>query len=327
MADRPRLALAIPTYSRATILADILATMKEDLQRLRIPVYVSDDSPDDETRLALSSFPGLHYRRNIPALGHDGNLAATLVWPEADYIWLLGDSRCIKNGKLDKVLAFLEDQDLLFVNSHSDNYQLIPNRRGKSAHKLIRQMLWHQTMTGTTIFHQRVCAWVSSQGTNLKIKSDFPQLSIMLGFATENDPSIGWFGEPSIDSVAKPSYWHDRIVPVFVDNWTALVEAFPAIIPVRHRASIVRSHSKRVNLFNFLVLLELRLSGTFNWKRLRQPRFRDAMHLPLPVLGGILLTPRFFIVQIKRAEKSLRRLGVSRESSLRDIFDKVRKGD
>lgn len=325
MVDRARLALAIPTYKRAAILADNLARMHEDLRRLGIPVYVSDDSPDDEVQRALLPFRNVHYRRNVPALGHDGNLPATLFWPQADYVWLLGDSRSIAKGQLDKILAFLQDQDLLFVNSHSDNTQMISSRCGEAARELMREMLWHQTMTGTTIFHRRVCDWASDQGESLTIKPDFPQLSIMLGYAAKHRVCTGWFGEPSIHSNSTPSYWHSRTIPVFADHWAAVVEAFPDIIPPKYQSRVIRSHSARMNLFRITVLLDARLSGAFNWRRLRERRFRDAMHLPLPILVAILFIPRFLVVQMKRAEEELRRRGISNKSSLRDVVNSLRK--
>lgn len=300
MANRPRLALAIPTFNRTQILLDNLKAMQSDLRRCGVPVYVSDDSPDDNIRDALTSFNELHYRHNSPASGHDRNLATTLVWPDADYVWLLGDSHRIKEGQIAKIIAFLDDQDLLFVNSHSSDRRMIPTRSGQMAHVLLREMLWHQTMTGATIYHRRVCDWVLSKGENLTIKPDFPQLSIMLGYASERNLSIGWFGEQSIQSTSKPSYWRNRILPVFVDNWTALIEAFPAVITCRHQKNVIRSHSARMDLFRPTVMLDLRLSGAFNWGRLLQRRFRRAMHLPLPLLMVILLIPRFLITYIKR---------------------------
>jgi hypothetical protein len=325
MDDRPRLALAIPTYNRAAILADNLARMQDDLRRLRIPIYVSDDSPNDETKRALSSIKNLYYRHNVPALGHDTNLPATLAWPQADYVWLLGDTRSIRKGQLDKILAFLQDQDLLFINSHSDITQMISGVCGEAANDFMRKVLWHQTMTGTTIFHRRVCDWASSQGESLTIKPDFPQLSIMLGYATDHKVCVGWFGEPSIHSISKLSYWHSRTVSVFVDHWIAVVEAFPAIIPPRDQARVIRSHSARMNLFRVPVLMDARLSGAFNWQRLRERRFRDAMHLPLPILVAVLSIPRFLVVQMKRAEEGLRQRGISSKSPLRDVVNSMWK--
>lgn len=303
MADT-RLALAIPTYRRSAILAQNLERVLDRARALGIAIYISDDSPDDETekvvRRLSQTFSDIHYRRNDPALGHDANLIATLSWPDSDYVWLLGDALWVRSDPLDRLVAFLDNQDMVFINSHSDNMRMLSNVEGEQAHMLIRNALWHQTLTGATIYHRRVRNWMQAHGDHLLVKRNFPQLSVVLGYASEQPVRLGWFGERSVGSVIRQSYWRDRAISVFVDDWAALVSAYPKVIPPRDRVTTIRSHSARMNLFNAAMLLELRKSGAFNRATLSQPHFLDAMHLPQWKLWVLLVLPPAVIKTAKR---------------------------
>jgi glycosyltransferase involved in cell wall biosynthesis len=295
MADRPRLALAIPTYQRASIVAENLAAMADEVRALGVAIYISDDSPDDATEVIVRELrqiiPNLHYRRNTPASGHDANLIATLCWGDAEYVWLMGDAMRVKPGYLGRILAFLDDQDFLFVRGHSEDPRMIPQMQGEEALAFIREALWHQTLTGATIYHSRVCDWVREQGTALMVKRNFPQLSVVLGYASTRPVKIGWFGEAAIASVTKLSYWRARAVGVFVDDWASLILAFPIVIPEKFRKRVIRSHSQNTKLFTPETLLELKPSGEFSWSSLRRPHFLNAMHLPYWQVVGLLTVP------------------------------------
>ena len=293
----PRLALAIPTYQRSEILLSNLRKMEEELLDHGVEVYVSDDSPDNLTEQALAPLTFVKYRRNEPSLRHDANLLATLTWPRAEFVWLLGDSHWILNGKLSEILRFLDREDFAFINSCAADRRIVPETFGPKAIELVQDKLWHQTLTGATIYSRRVCRWIENQGENLLVKKDFPQLSAMLGFASTHQETlrISWFGSPSLGSVPKTCYWHRDIVPVFVDHWSDLVEAFPSMVPRSLRTRTIRAHSANQNLFGFLTLLDLKLRGVYNLKRLRDPRFRRAMHLSLVTLTVALLMPKPFI--------------------------------
>lgn len=295
MADRPRLALAIPTYQRAAIVAENLLAMADELRALEVAIYLSDDSPDDATEVVARELakviPNLHYRRNTPALGHDANLISTLCWADADHVWLMGDAMRAKPGCLGRILSFLDDQDFLFVRGHSEDSRMIPRMQGEEAFAFMREALWHQTLTGATIYHRRVCSWVREQGAALVVKRNFPQLSVVLGYSSTLPVTIGWFGEESIASVTKLSYWRARAIGVFVDDWAALVLAFPAVIPPAFRKRVIRSHSHNTKLFTAETLLSLKPSGEFSWASLRRPHFLDAMHLPYWQIVGLLTVP------------------------------------
>ena len=182
-----KLAIAIPTYCRADMLVENLRTMLTEATWLDVSFHISDDSPDDTTERALAPLTVEHdrifYRRNDPALRHDRNLMGTLLWPDADYVWLLGDSFYVIPGQLGQIVEFLDEQDLVFVNSHANRMGTAHDVRGEAARELLRELLWHQTLTGATIYRRSVCDWVGAHGEQeFPVKAELP--------AVERDPRL-----------------------------------------------------------------------------------------------------------------------------------------
>ena len=169
-----RLAIAIPAYGRASAIARSVAKMADQARAddLDIVFYVSDDTADSSVRDAIQPLldVGLPviYRQNIPALRHDRNLVATLLWPTADYVWLLGSAYTVQSAQLARAYHFLEEQDLVFVNNHFPDHAFVPLLQGEAALDCLRDRLWHQTLTGATIYGNRVRNWVARSGDALK---------------------------------------------------------------------------------------------------------------------------------------------------------------
>jgi hypothetical protein len=116
--------------------------------RLNVALYVSDDSVEKAVLAIAPKLRTLHYRRNTPSLGHDRNLLSTLTWPKEDYVWLLRSAMWAKPKTLEQLIAFLDGQDLILVNSHSDDHRMVPSLSGAAGRTLLREALWHQTLTG-----------------------------------------------------------------------------------------------------------------------------------------------------------------------------------
>jgi FkbM family methyltransferase len=294
-----RLALAIPTFRRSRMVEDNLTRIVDELKELDIAVYLSDDSPDQETELVVGmlQYGNFHYRRNSPALGHDSNVLMTLLWPEEEYVWLLGDSVRPRPGQLKKILGFLSEQDLIFVNSHHpETLKSVPFADGEAARTLVRDLLWHQALTGATIYHRRVRTWVKT--SNLEVKTNFPQLSVIMGYASSNPVSVSWFEEKSIEAtfLKKQSYWHRDALNVFVDDWVSLIRAHPILVPPDRRAAILKSHSAKTYLFEMPFLAELKQGGQFGWASTKRPNFWDVMHLSRLRILSVLLFPKWVIL-------------------------------
>jgi len=308
---RPTLAISIPTYCRPQQIALNFAGFMQEAADLGVLIYISDDSPDDETerltRTVRQSYGNVIYRRNTPSLGHDQNVMQSLLWPDTDYVWVMGDAFRTATGGLAAVLDILTGQDFEFVNRNGLDFRLVGPCSGEEAINLIRNLIWHQTLTGGTIYHRRVREWVRK--SDLTIHSNFPHLDVILGYATIHNTSIGWFGRPILESAPKnQSYWHHRAFDVFVDDWASVILAHRAILCSNRIASILKSHSSNTRLFNIEFMLHLRDIGHFNWSSTRRLYFWDVMHLPRAIIIAILLIPKYLIPHTLIAKRTAGRI-------------------
>lgn len=315
-----RLALAIPTFGRSEAIRENLEMVAADAARLGVAIYISDDSNDDLTEGIVGGFierfDHIFYRRNVPSLGHDKNVLGTLIWPDADYVWLLGDTLRPKRGELEKMLEFLNDQDFVFVSRYAVREPDVARLEGDAARQMVRDKLWNQTQTGTTIYHRRVNEWARTR--RISVMSNFPQLSVILGYASAAAISVGWYAEPAFESAPKgQSYWHRKAIDVFVSDWAALVTAYPDVIGTGQVARVLRSHSKNANLFSAKFLLELRRYGHFGWSSLGRPHFWQVMHLSRPQIVALLLLPLSAVTVAAAVKHGFERRAVAYASAMR----------
>lgn len=296
---RPSLALVIPTYCRVDILRDGISAMADMLREHDVALYISDDSPDDATATMVEQFrahlPKIQYRRNDPPLRHDRNILSSLQWPTEDYVWILGDAGHVVADGFARVLAALDDQDFLFVNSHAAHGPDRPVMTGEDARCFVRDHLWHQTLTGATIYARRVLDWMTTNGfQTVPPTPNFPHLSLLLDYlaAQPAETRIGWIGTSMTRFVPKNSYWRRNALSTFVDDWSAVVRRQPTVIRPDERHAVIREHSLRGQLFNLDLLLELRRAGTLNRDYLRrQPDAWQAIHQPAWLLRLVTYLP------------------------------------
>jgi glycosyltransferase involved in cell wall biosynthesis len=119
---RPRLAILIPTYDRASRLDAALAALADDLgARTDVPILVSDNASPDETGRVL-----LAWRERLPSLRvhrqpENVGMLANLRWlvehaPDADYVWLLGDDDRIVPGAIGTISDLLAREQPVWLH-------------------------------------------------------------------------------------------------------------------------------------------------------------------------------------------------------------------
>jgi glycosyltransferase involved in cell wall biosynthesis len=291
------LALAIPTYNRPEILHDNLRGMLPEIQRLGVPVYISDDSPGNETEVMVAAlrqrYERIYYRRNTPGLGHDLNFVATIQLPESDYIWYLGDSIVIDAGALEKVHTALSTfhPDLLFVNSESrcvDNSDCcVPDLR-----VYLQRSAWHLTLTGATVYSRE--AVLSVRERDVARWKNFPQLGLIFQFGLAENRMAYWMGSCGVSSNRnKKSYWTNAVVTTFAVDWVNLLRNFAAAYTAAQLREIFLSHSLKTDTFAARNIVIYRLNNGFPFKLVWKYRnqLKLASHTPYPVLVLISLLP------------------------------------
>lgn len=318
---RPKLSIVVPTYLRpeASVLND--TRFLDEAAALGVQLYLSDDSPNDSLQQLYearrTAYANIHYRRNSPPLKHDRNVVSALLWPDSTYTWILGDSFSTVPGSLSRIVDELDDQDFYFINWNSTDRRTITRLADDDAARFLVERVWHQTLTGATIYHDRVRTWIK-QG-DLQVHPNFPHLGVILGYASDHQVTLGWHGERSLRSAPKGrSYWSERALDVFVDDWSSALEAHPRVIPLVQLPDVIRSHSENTRVFNFQRLLTLRASGHLSRAALRKPHFWHAMHLPRALVLALVLVPSRVLRPLLSASRSIRSWRASGAASRND---------
>jgi glycosyltransferase involved in cell wall biosynthesis len=308
---RPKLAIAIPTYQRPGEIGLNDDIFMQECAALGIVIYVSDDSNDDDTarlaEAAAKKYGNVFYRKNVPACGHDRNIIETLSWPDADYVWIIGDTFSAMPGTLKPLMHSLQGQDFQFVNWNSGDLRVTEIVSGAEAVDLVRDKLWHQTLTGGTIYHFRVRDWVRS---NLpEIHHNFPHIDVILGYLSQYASSVRWYGKKVLISAPKKSsYWHHKALDVFVDDWFSVLNAYPTILSPAQAIEIGKAHSANTGLFDVMFLVRLRAIGHLTWSSAKKEHFWHAMHVNKSRILLILLAPKAALVAAAPVKRRLSRL-------------------
>ena len=126
--SKPLLTIAIPTYSRARYLRELLSALFDQLiDEPRVELIISDNASRDETPALVEEFQkrGLQLRsiRNEENIGADANFLQCFELARGKYFWLFGDDDIIVSGGVASVLSHLEARefDLVYI----ENYPII----------------------------------------------------------------------------------------------------------------------------------------------------------------------------------------------------------
>ncbi|AXI04264.1 glycosyltransferase family 2 protein [Aquirhabdus parva] len=309
-----KLAIAIPTYNRASILVENLARMLPALGQYGIAIYVSDDSPNEETARALAelSYPDLHYRQNTPGLGHDQNLMETLLWPEADYVWLLADALYPESELFENVVqAWATQPDAIFLNYDSWFEQNRSIQGQEDVKAFLYQQVWHMTMTGVAIYGLRLREFLREHRTRCSFKN-FPQLALIMNLLRMPNPSLVWIGARYIhvNSSKQASYWaksDTSILTTFGSDWVRLIDSFDDIYSDAEREIMIRSHSRYRGIFTVRYFLFCRAHGLFSLMFVREhmAMIKRVTSIPYSWVEWIARIPPVFLRGIIRLKRIL----------------------
>lgn len=307
-----KLAIAIPTYSRASILVENLSRMLPALVQYKVAIYVSDDSPNDETARALAglNYPDLHYRQNTPGLGHDQNLIETLLWPDADYVWLLADALFAELELFEDVVkAWATEPDVIFLNYDSCLVQNRAVQGQDDVRAFLYQQAWHMTMTGVTIYGSRMREFLREQRSRCGFRN-FPQLALILNLLRMSNPLLVWVGSRYIhvNTSKETSYWaksDKSILATFGTDWIRLIDSFDDIYSDAEREVLIRSHSRYRGIFTVRYFLFCRAQGLFSLAFVREHSavIKRVASIPYLWIEWIARIPPVFlrgIVNLKR---------------------------
>lgn len=263
---RSKLSITIPTYNRSEILIEGLYRILGDLIKYQIPVYISDDSNNELTRIAIDRFKkeyeNIFYVRNEPSLGHDLNCLSTINLSDSDYVWYLGDSIIIEDGSIDRVLLEVNkgNADVICFYADRVNDISVPSQNFTDLNELIDSLAWHLTMTGVTIYRRAAMNAVNLKVSNFK---NFPQVALIFEIMIQKQGSqVCWINERLVRSNPKKvSYWTSSIFSVFIRDLGAIFHHLSRPVSLDLIDRVLREHARQSGLFSLKNLLALRSKG------------------------------------------------------------------
>ena len=116
------LGIYIPTYNRGKLLEENLSTILPQFQEYNFPVFVLDDSSQDDTEEMVRNFEkrfnNIFYIRNASNSGLYLNILKCLAMANTKYLWLMGDDDAISKGSLETIIPVLrKGYDYAVLNS------------------------------------------------------------------------------------------------------------------------------------------------------------------------------------------------------------------
>lgn len=305
-----KLAIAIPTYNRAEILKENLLHMMDDIKKYNIPIYISDDSNNDDTKMIItelkSDYEYIYYHKNEPSLGHDKNCFATLNLADTDFIWYLGDSMFIKKDSIGKIVDILNtfNPDLIFVNTQGRDLN-IESGIQKDKNEILLYLGWHLTQTGATIYSKESLANVNK--LNLDKIKNFPQFALIFSFLNENKKAF-WINDKLVFiNNKKMSYWDRKVFEVFLSDWINVVNSLDESYTKTNKEQCILNHSHKTNLFTITAIMRLRAYGAYNKYVFHKYKVLLCTHSHLPcfVLYITSIFPKIFLLALIKFKRAI----------------------
>ena len=269
------LSISIPTFNRTDILEENLLLMIADVKEYSIPIYISDDSSNDNTKAMIDEmkckYKHIYYNKNSPSLGHDKNCFHTLSLPSTDYVWYLGDALIIKPGAIKKIINIINEYqpDLLAVNECGRSLD-VASTVYSNAKNVLTDLGWHLTMTGVTIYSRAVIS--SMNEVSIENFKNFPQFAIIFNYLSKQC-SFYWLNEKLISTnIKKESYWPQKGFEIFLYDWKNTVYNLPEYYDGHIKDRVIVEHSFKTNVFGLKSMIRFRRNGVLTMQSLKRYR-------------------------------------------------------
>lgn len=309
MVQNSSLAITIPTYNRADILKQNLLYMLEEIKKFHIPIYISDDSTNDETKNMISDlkkeYPYIYYVKNEPSLGHDKNCFRTLNLPKEDYIWYLGDSIFIEHGGLNYVIEHAQTKKYDFIIANRNNINSsMPSKLFSDPKVVFMELSWYLTLTGATIYKKEILE-------NFHIRNNyknFPQTAIILYTIYKKCSLFYEKNALILSNQNKVSYWRNNLLEVFAKDWFNFINSLPSFYTNHEKNQVIKSHSLHTGILGVDSLMESKKQGHFNVKEyIKFYKYINASSHEKPLMIILLAyMPYGMLVFLKRLKQKIK---------------------
>ena len=236
-----RLSICIPTYNRASLLAECIGALVPQVAPHAIPICVSDNGSTDDTRSVVA-----HFRENVyPLIEYTGseandridrNILRAVSMATTEYAWIFGDDDRVAAGAVDAVLNQLESGPAVVYVNRSEwmtdmsrvirerTLPLRQNRMIDDPDVLLGEFAAYITFVGALVVN--VARWRAID-PEAYLDTDFVHVGIVHEYFAAGDRAIV-LAEPLIDCRLGNATWSDRYFDVWFVNWRLTLERLPS---------------------------------------------------------------------------------------------------
>lgn len=213
--DKPILSIAIPTYNRIALLAELIIRLKNQINNKYenlIEIVITNDASTDKTVEVVAQIsknaPYIKLINNTKNIGLEKNLIQSAKNCSGKYLWIFGDDDRLNPGALNEIIPHLLEEKY--------NFLLLNRARANSDFSKILSSNWMNIDNKVNIIYNGVTAICRRWGiisvigfvtANIFLRENFlveenelyygtmyPQLPMMIA-AFDNSPAI-LLGEP-----------------------------------------------------------------------------------------------------------------------------------
>ena len=285
--------------------------MLPEIKYFSIPIYISDDSSDDNTKNMIfelqKRYKFLFYSKNIMSLGHDKNIFSTLKLADTEYVWLLGDALALKMGAIKHLLKITNQfrPEIISVNAVDRNLN-INSDFYEEKNKVLSEFGWHLTLTGATIYSRSAISTINRLDPG--VHKNFPQVALIFNHLSISC-SFYWMNERCVYSNGnKKSYWISDMFKVFIDDWSTVIRNLPECYSNTVKEKVIIEHSRRANIFGLRSLLKARSIDAYNIRVFREHAIELVEHSGRSkfILVVIALIPKATLKIFKFAKRKFK---------------------
>jgi len=311
------LSICIPTYNRQDKLASCIRSLLPQIRDHKIPVYISDNASDDNTRgivqMLKQEYPYIFYSRNETNLGADVNFEKVLQLSTTDFSWLLSDDDKISDGAIDHVLTEVKAQhDIIVVNGcdglsnvndkSQSRVKNVPSKIINDKDELLAVLGWHMTWMSCLIFSKEVI-----QNANfLRFRGSY-LLQFGIGFdylASKDSISVYWISDNCTyaDSVPGQPSWMHLAFDIWVKSWYETIYNLPEQYSRKAKLQCIKAHGTESGLFSLKMIYDMRKKSFYNfghfYKYLKY--WKHVTDVPLSLMLIVSVLPMWLIKTIKK---------------------------
>lgn len=315
MQANPLLSIVIPTYNRADFLDYCLEVHIPLARAHNIQIVISDNASTDSTEMVvnkhLKEYPLIKYCRNDTNIGPDKNFECALKYPQAEYIWLLGDTYQIPADGINYILNLITTNekkfDAIILNAEG-RVCGVPQQDYSDQNLLLSDLGWHMTCMASLVYSSKL---IANADFSRYRNTNFIQTGVIFEQIANREFFIHWAETISVHAISikgvlKES-WQNETFEIWIKKWTNFIFSLPPSYLLDIKLKCIKDHGVKTGLFALKNLLKLRHLNILTYKSYKQ--YSRFFPLTISYSKAVILTicflPIILIHFLKRLKDQL----------------------